>query len=1559
MKKTICGWLFTVLLLCCALTALLTTRTSAAAVTSGYCGGEGDGTNLTWTLDDTGTLTISGAGEMKDYGHSYIPTPPWRHYCRSIVAVDIGDDVTSLGTNAFCHCDSLTSITIPSSVTSISGCTFSACDSLTSIYVDRNNTKYDSRNNCNAIIETATNTLICGCSATLIPDSVTSIASYAFRACNGLTSVLIPNSVTQIGEYAFSECSGLISVVIPNGVKKIDNYTFSGCTNLVSVSIPNSVKEIRNHTFSGCSSLTNITLPDSLTSIGYEAFYYCRSLTSITIPNRATYIANNTFYGCKSLSSVTISNGVTDIGGQAFKGCSSLTSITIPDSVRNIGYSAFRGCASLKSICFLGNAPSSENKAFPTTATLYYIAGMSGWTDSDAYDALGGRWNGCLLKMWDGITIPQDVETTVPAGQYVMQVIDENNAPISGADVTWNAESSQTGWDGKVFFNAFTMGNPVIRVSKTGYIPWTNENSNWKKSTSQFEKVILYPESYGSLKLSSARLKYTKIGTCDLLTKTKILNLRNDGAMIGDLNSGKFDITCLATTADEASGYALYQGTKKIAESSNGEFLALNVRDFTAGGGCFVRVTGKNGKTADTHINLEFAKNSVNKDFQFGIKGNKISFRVSDDVPYVGGSTVTFELPMEAPVIATATPDKIQLGINMNLDPDKSEEQISSYINMIRKAAIVGNQKLTEANTKQFKKMAAKNNKAKFFKDCDFTFCGYAEGDFGSKKASGYLMIIMDLKVASIKYDTVVYFVPVTVQVGADLKMEAGGSVEYNFDTNTWNGNIFLNPEFELKPFFGVGYSDLAGVGVYGRAELSAKWNVFGTQSGLRSVDLTGELGIKAYLGPWEMSKAFAHQTWHLYTANTVGAKALHSAQPAWNDAFATDFTTSDLSYLADESEWDPDYAEPYTAARSSLVQTYASEAKTSYETLLSSTYRNAQPVMISDGNALYAAFVRADADSNARYIAVTKFDGNKWCEPVRVDTNSILDDAPQLCVDESGQVWLAYAQTVEEPGESIVAYAQNQAITVGTIDMNTLAFTKQETYHSGSYMHLQTLSCVDGTPVLAWVDSTVTDENSVAAPNSGIIYMAQYSDGTWTEAREVEEVSQNVDSLCIGVQNGTAIVAYTSGAKLISNGQVAAEDVIGKAVFGRLPGSEDDSFIWSAEGCLRSSSGATVPAENMGREFAIIGNSVYYNMLNDGCANLAVMQYDAENGRWGASSRLIGDDKYLENLNAATLNGQTYVLGMHTTATIEAAGIEDSKDLVWTKIFPVNDLKLESVDFDANTLVPGETLPVTVTVYNAGDHTVTDLTILADGVSLASQNCNILSGESEEITVDITCPSDKRTITFNVQETGAEDYTPEDNETDCTIGFADAELELSFLQIGSQKSLLASVVNRGLESASGSILFSDSTGEILAERTFRNLEYNGAVIAEFVPETFIGLFDSDVTAVVTLDQTELNTLNNTDSVPILISTTGIIAMRQSTDAVKVEVSCMQDKVVKAYCTFYDQYNRMLGVDIQTVNSGKVNELSFAKQHGAMLAKVFVLDDAAVPVCPAETLILQ
>ncbi len=1530
----------------CMLAALTAEIFAADIVDSGHCGGEGDGKNLTWTLDSEGTLTIYGNGKMADYEYHGGPWASTKvksvsiksgvtcigdyafYNCTNLTGVTLPNSVTSIGKGAFSYCSSLASITIPSSVTSIGAAAFSHCSSLTSV---------------------------------TIPNSVTSIGGSAFSCCSSLKSITIPNSVTSIGRSAFYDCSSLTSITIPSSVTSVGEYAFFDCSSLTSVTIPNSVTSIGDSAFSCCSSLTSVTIPNSVTSIGGFAFSSCRSLTSVTIPSSVTRIGGYAFKGCSSLTSVTIPNSVTSIGDSAFEACSSLTSVTISKSVSSIGRNAFARCRELERAYFYGNAPGVWPNTFSgceSTFCIYYMPGTTGWTDSSAYDAEKGTWNGYLLKTWDGKTIPEETKTSVPTGKYCIRAIDESGNPVSDATVWWNGSRAVTDENGDAFVDLTTVGEPVIRVVKSGYIEWTNKNSNWKKSDTRFERVILYPESYGKLKLKYAKIS-DKFDT-NLVIQTKVLNLRNDGALIGDLNSGYFDLSCAATDTSDVTGYAVYQNKKEIAKSTDGNFQKLDVRDFVEGGGCFVRVTGANGQTMDTRINLQFAKNSVNEDFKFELKGNHISFDVSDDVPYIGGTTVSFGLPLEVPVVASATTDKMQLGINLKLNPDKSkEEQIDSYIKNIKKLVTVKGVKRSKANAKALKNCAAQHNKAEFFKDYDITVCGYAEADFGSNTASGYILFIVDRQLVDYEYNTVIVIpisavplvFPITVQVGAELSLEAGAAVSYKFDSRTWNGNVVLNPSVGLTPFVGIGYSKVTGVGAYGDADLNAKINLLGKNSGCQTVDLTGEFGVKGYFGPWEWHKAFAHQTWHLYTANTVKSNSLSPGTAAWDaDLTATDFTPSDLSYLAAESDWVPASAQTYAAGR-------AAQLKASYQTVLQNTYRNAQPVMISDGSALYAAFVRADADTGVRYIALTKFDGNSWSEPVRVDAAAILDDAPQLCTDAAGNLWLAYARTTQEPGDSLVAYAQHQNIVVGTVDKNTLAFTEQKVYQSDNYMRLPALSCVNGTPVLAWVESAVTDEESVVNPAASTVYTAEYRGGTWLDARKAADAA-GIGSICIGAQNGAPAAAYTSDGKLYCGSQLLAENVTGRAVYGRLPGTTADSFIWNADGALHDEAGNTVPVEGLGRDFVIVGDSIYFNQSNGANANLAVLHYDAVNDHWSAPILLIGDEQYLENLNAAELNGKTYALGMHTTVTITADDVDDTKDLVWTQILPVSDLKLSDVSFDADALVPGETLPVTFTVTNSGDHTVSSLTLTADGVSTA-QDCQLLPGESGEFTVSITCPSEKQIVTFEVQEPGQDDYTPEDNTAACTVGSADAEVELALLQIGSRKFLQAVVVNRGLEPASGSVLFTGPDGQTLAERTFQNLTYGGTVIAEYEPDSFAALYGEDVTATVRLHQDEPNMLNNTDSVPVLLTSTEILSAQRTGTAVTAEIACMQDGA-RAICAFYAADGRLLSTSIQTLQSGQTNSLSFTiSDPNAAYAKLFVLDAKNAPAAAGKTVQLN
>ena len=376
------------------------TPTPGTIIAEGTCGD-----NLTWTLDDAGTLTISGEGNMYNYNPA-----PWDAYkdtitslvlpnglnyighyafkdCSGLISVSIPNGITGIGEYTFSGCSSLTIVSIPDSVKWISNSAFSNCSSLTYVSIPDSVTSIGSCafERCSKLmsasipdgITTIASSVFFDCSNLIsiyIPDSIKSIGATAFSGCSSLTSVSIPSGVTSIEVSAFSNCSSLTAISIPVGVTSIEGYTFSGCSSLTSVSIPNGVTSIGECAFSGCSSLTSVSIPDGVISIGELTFFGCSSLTSVSIPNGVSVIERYTFYNCPRLTSISIPNSVTNIGEYAFTYCTGLITVSIPNSVTNIEYAAFYKCSSLTAVAIPNSVTSIGEYAFSDCSSLTAIS---------------------------------------------------------------------------------------------------------------------------------------------------------------------------------------------------------------------------------------------------------------------------------------------------------------------------------------------------------------------------------------------------------------------------------------------------------------------------------------------------------------------------------------------------------------------------------------------------------------------------------------------------------------------------------------------------------------------------------------------------------------------------------------------------------------------------------------------------------------------------------------------------------------------------------------------------------------------------------------------------------------------------------------------------------------------------------------------------------------------------------------------------------------------------------------------------------------------------------
>lgn len=289
LTKTV-KYLLTIVCLLAA-SCIFTLAAHAAVVNSGTCGAEGKGENLTWELNDEGTLTISGQGDMQDFVKMQTDgidqsSAPWSSYAvRNLV---IQGNLSKIGKYAFYKCDNLYNINLNSGLAEIDDYAFYDC---------------------------------CLLKDFSIPDTVKSIGSYAFHRCKSLTKLIIPDSVTRLGDWSFRGCESLRSISFGKGLTVINARSFSGCRQLTALILPDNIKTIEQYAFYTCEKLKGLQLPENLTTIGPRAFSGCKELTSVTIPPLTERIQ-----------------------GQSFSNCDALICISIPASVKHIADSVFLGC---------------------------------------------------------------------------------------------------------------------------------------------------------------------------------------------------------------------------------------------------------------------------------------------------------------------------------------------------------------------------------------------------------------------------------------------------------------------------------------------------------------------------------------------------------------------------------------------------------------------------------------------------------------------------------------------------------------------------------------------------------------------------------------------------------------------------------------------------------------------------------------------------------------------------------------------------------------------------------------------------------------------------------------------------------------------------------------------------------------------------------------------------------------------------------------------------------------------------------------------------------------
>ena len=1438
MKKRFLSFVLAVLMIASLLPA---TALAADVVKSGTCGAEGDGSNLTWTLDSEGVLTISGSGDMRDYDYS----SPWYENGNQIQSVFMANGVTSIGSYAFERCTSLTSVTIPDSVTSIGEDAFEFCNSLASV---------------------------------TIPNSVTSIGDSAFYGCTSLKSVTIPDSVTSIGEWAFYGCKSLTSVTIPDSVTSIGEHAFDGCTSLTSVTIPDSVTSIGACAFNMCTSLTSVTIPNSVTSIGDGAFASCTSLTGIwaaegsshyasdafgvlfnkdkttlvqcsgafsgsyAIPDSVTSICDYTFASCTSLTSVTIPDSVTSIGKYAFFGCDSLTSITIPDGVEIIDDHTFGYCRSLSSIAIPTSVTKVGEYAFGqdwNLSDVYYAGDKSQFAAidiyTDWYDGHGGNLSLIYANIHYYSVDPgayssiygADAQTralTVYGNKNDSTTIETNYQALPGVEVTGGADKRTTGADGKV-----TLQNDGSSVTfhKDGYVDRTLSAAALNVSADVYlQKASDYPV----------------INAVWLNDVNDVMNTRYPMNLV---QSKRYKVEAeISWGSSSAKRVILYQGDKSYDITAGASSLVLSDR-FDLSKDLYIAATDQKNHTTVKKLKLESgsaataALDGAKIDF-----GDSLKFTLPDSIPVIGGDSLKLGLYSEVPVKAVVDKGKVYVAIGYQVAAD--EDGVKSFANSAKK--LRDNMAKAKTAAKKCKTMLdaqkelggkAATVSGSWGFDAGFTVMGFAEGWYDDDAkihwTDGGITLGANVGV-DYSYPFAIGPVPCYAEVGFTADFQAQLNLLMNADAKKFMPSGTLKGDIALDIGAGAGVKKMFTFGGGAEGKLSPTMN-FDAANQMTSADakfsLAGYLKVTALdftykhpFDPW-VDKLIWQYPDPADSADLMSA----DGQPNFIDQIynAANYTAPDLSYLEKGSEF-------FGAKKPGLFKRLFAPAEFLSETenpvFLSNAYEQAQPELVTwdDGTmlAVWKGYDSKYSGLNALALYYSYYNGSKWRTPAILEQDGTLDGAFTL-QKINGSAYVLWQDAGESVSDDITLDELSQKMGLNAASFNAAqqTFSVQTVAAASGAVSMLPTICGDAEHLTAvWATNT---EGDVFGQNSAnAICTSTYSNGSWSAAETSCSGLNSIDSLAAAYdESGTLQIAYSvdadgdpktiddmevyrNGTALTDNGSVDSGVVY-----------RNGTLYWFSNGALMAEGKTVVSADRglMTDRYRIVDENGVKAVLftqNSGLyASLYGIFYDSDSGEWGQPVALTDGSDFVTSFSAGVAkDGKLKIMAnrQQVTGTSSDENPYGESSLQLLEIAPGCQLKITDTYYDGGNYLAGEDLPVTLTVTNAGQAAANGVKVqFYDGSKLLyEQTFDGALQAGATTTMTATPAFDKaeqdKALTVKVIPADAENDSAQGGST--TITLHQNDLTVEYISWGLNENgkvmVYADVVNRGYSTSKG-----------------------------------------------------------------------------------------------------------------------------------------------------------